>query len=272
MDVSPLDLVQQGSSRRSARRGSTSTEPRAASSTSSATTNSTPASARAPPSGQSLPPCPTELDTVDFNYQRNTLGHCNKCGTRVEFTCRGRLLVTIKTELLDSEMGGPSTVYKDKVRTSGRVRKATIYKNVLPHQFWGDWAEWSLSLSMISRTLQVETAPRREFICFATLFDASMINKDYKGKEVHFELSIGILPRKHFRPVDQIWSVFPRSNSIGWFSNLPDDGSFLGQNALLSLLASASKKHPLPLSRHVRKRVGLEGRALSARFLVVRRG
>ena len=30
--------------------------------------------------------------------------------------------MTIKTELLDSEMGGPSTVYKDKVRTSGRVR------------------------------------------------------------------------------------------------------------------------------------------------------
>ena len=36
-------------------------------------------------------------------------------------TYRGRLMVTIKTEILDSEMGGPSTVYRDKVRSSGRV-------------------------------------------------------------------------------------------------------------------------------------------------------
>ena len=40
---------------------------------------------------------------------------------------------------------------------------------------------------------QVEVAPKREFICFATLFDASMINKDYKGKEIFFELSTGIV-------------------------------------------------------------------------------
>lgn len=34
---------------------------------------------------------------------------------------RGRLLLSVKTELLDGEMGGPSTVYKDKVRSSGKV-------------------------------------------------------------------------------------------------------------------------------------------------------
>ena len=38
-------------------------------------------------------------------------------------------MISIKTEVLDSEMGGPSTVYRDKVRTSGRVSPTFILLN-----------------------------------------------------------------------------------------------------------------------------------------------
>ena len=34
-------------------------------------------------------------------------------------------------------------------------------------------------------------APRREFICYSTLVDATMIDKEHKGKEIMFELSMG---------------------------------------------------------------------------------
>ena len=34
---------------------------------------------------------------------------------------KGRLLMSVKTELLDNDMAGPSTVYRDKVKASGSV-------------------------------------------------------------------------------------------------------------------------------------------------------
>ncbi len=52
-------------------------------------------------------------------------------------------------------------------------------------------SKWRTTQMCLWIWFQVEVAPRREFICFATLFDASMISKDYKGKEVFFELSMG---------------------------------------------------------------------------------
>ena len=35
---------------------------------------------------------------------------------------RGRLMVSLKTDLVEGEAVGPSTVYREKVRASGRVR------------------------------------------------------------------------------------------------------------------------------------------------------
>ena len=79
-------------------------------------------------------------------------------------------------------------MYKDKVRTSGRVRDPTeIPRNSGFENLLCD----NLLLNLFFGVFQVEVAPKREFICFATLFDASMINKDYKGKEIMFELSMG---------------------------------------------------------------------------------
>ena len=39
--------------------------------------------------------------------------------------------------------------------------------------------------------LQVDVAPRKEFLLFGTLFSATMIDKELKDKNVYFELSIG---------------------------------------------------------------------------------
>lgn len=45
---------------------------------------------------------------------------------------KGRVLVSVKTELLDNEMAGPSTVYRDKVKSSGSV---SIVLHQLPVKF-----------------------------------------------------------------------------------------------------------------------------------------
>ena len=38
---------------------------------------------------------------------------------------------------------------------------------------------------------QVEVAPKKEFLLFSTLFDASIIDSAYKEKEVYFEITMG---------------------------------------------------------------------------------
>lgn len=39
--------------------------------------------------------------------------------------------------------------------------------------------------------LEVEKMPKKEFFFFATLMEATMINEEFKDKEISFEFSIG---------------------------------------------------------------------------------
>lgn len=42
-----------------------------------------------------------------------------------------------------------------------------------------------------SQKLEVEKMPKKEFFFFATLMEATMINEEFKDKEISFEFSIG---------------------------------------------------------------------------------
>jgi hypothetical protein len=39
--------------------------------------------------------------------------------------------------------------------------------------------------------LEVEKMPKKEFFFFATLMEATMINEEFKDKEISFEFSVG---------------------------------------------------------------------------------
>ena len=69
-----------------------------------------------------------------------------------------RVLLQIKTEIQDGEMTAPSTVYREKLRASSAV----------------------------------QVAPRKQFLLFSTLLEATMIDKDLRDKNIHFEISIGM--------------------------------------------------------------------------------
>lgn len=67
------------------------------------------------------------------------------------------MLIALKTEIVDNESAGPTTVIREKLRTSTRT----------------------------------DVAPRREFILFGTFFEATMIDKELSAKPISFEMSIG---------------------------------------------------------------------------------
>ena len=72
-----------------------------------------------------------------------------------------RVLLELKTEIADGETTGPSTVYREKLRASSAV----------------------------------QVAPRKHFLLFATFLEATMIDKELKDKNIHFEMSLGTSAR-----------------------------------------------------------------------------
>ena len=65
--------------------------------------------------------------------------------------------MVLKTEIVDDESAGPTTVIREKLRSTARM----------------------------------DVAPRREFLLFGTIFEANMMDKDLIGKNISFEMSIG---------------------------------------------------------------------------------
>ena len=96
---------------------------------------------------------------------------------------RGRLLIALKTEILDAEFVGPSTVDIENCAPISQVRnipQKTILE-VPVHVYF-----------KCNLFLQSSIGRYDEFFLFGSIFEATMIDKKLSEKPISFELSIGI--------------------------------------------------------------------------------
>ena len=126
-----------------------------------------------------------------------SLGHLNE-GLAEGAAYRGRIMLAVNTTILDPDAGGPIGVTKERMKSSSKVGRLVLSSVSAAKKL----IQCHAALDQLSRNLarslyllcvgpQVEVAPKREFLLFTALYSASMIDKQYKGKKIYFEVSQG---------------------------------------------------------------------------------